>query len=419
MAPGMKVSASTKFALRSLWRSPRRTILSAVGIAVGVAICMFMTGFMEGGMGQFFDAIAECGTGHLRIAPAEWLERRDSDLRLSDWRSELATALSTEGVLAATPRARARALLSFGNRIAGVEIVGVDPETEPSTFRFVRSEHIKPEEYLKPGDTGLAVIGGALAERLDVEIDDELMVTVAREDGEMTREMLVVKGTVEVDNDDIESMICQVTLADIERLTGIGGAGEITMILEDSKRVDEIAASLAPKVAEGDSVITWVDVMPGMAMVVESKTGYAGMFVGICIIVVMLGIVSSQITAVLERRREFGVLTALGMKGRQVVKLLIVEAVVLGLGGAALGLVAGLPGLYYFATSGFDIGWVYDTSDMAMGGIEMDTIYYADMGLWVIPSALAVGLGSTILASVYPAWLVHKLDPAATIRVAQ
>lgn len=414
----METSASTKFALRSLWRNPRRTVLSAVGIAVGVAICLFMTGFMEGGMGQFFDAIAECGTGHLRIAPAEWLERRDNDLRLADWQAELTTALSTEGVLAATPRARAKALLSFGNRIAGVEIVGVDPETEPSAFRFVRSEHIKPEEYLKPGDTGLAVIGGALAERLRVEIDDELMVTVAREDGEMTREMLVVKGTVEVGNDDIESMICQVTLQDIERLTGIGGAGEIAIILADSKRVDEIAASLAPKVAGGDSVITWVDVLPGMAMVTQSKTGYAGMFVGICIFVVMLGIVSSQITAVLERRREFGVLTALGMKGRQVVKLLLVEAVVLGLAGAALGLVLGMPGLYYVATSGFDISWVYDTSDLAMGGITMDTLWYADMGLWVIPAALAVGLGSTILASVYPAWLIRKLDPAAAVRVA-
>ena len=76
------------------------------------------------------------------------------------------------------------------------------------------------------------------------------------------------------------------------------------------------------------------------------------------------------------------------------------------------------PQLDYLATSGFDISWVYDVSDMTMGGMTMDSMWYADMGLWVIPSALAVGLGSTILASLYPAWLVSKLDPAASVRVA-
>jgi ABC-type lipoprotein release transport system permease subunit len=415
----MNTSPSTSYALRSLWRNPRRTILSTVGIAVGVAICLLMTGFMEGGMGQFFDAIAETGSGHLRIAPGEWLERRNNSLRLVDWTTGLGAALATEGVLAAAPRARARALLSFGNRLAGVEIVGVDPEMEPSTYRFARSGYVRPEEYLAPGDRGFAVIGGALAERLDVEIGDEVMVTVGRDDGEMTREMLVVKGMIEIGNDEIESAICQVTLADIERLAGIGGVGEIVIILADSKRTEEIAAKLSQKVARGDRVITWGDVLPGMAMVTKSKTGYAGMFVSICIVVVMLGIVSSQITAVLERRREFGVLTALGMKGRQVMKLLLVEAVVLGMGGAALGLVLGMPGLYYAATSGFDISWVYDVSDMSMGGMTIDSLWYADIGLWVVPAALAVGLGSTMLASLYPAWLVHRLDPAATIRVAQ
>jgi len=414
----MKASASTKFALRSLWRNPRRTVLLVAGIGVGVAICLVVSGFMEGGMAQFFDAVAECGAGHARIVPAGWLERRDRGLRLADWRADLDVARATPGVRAATPRARVRALLAFGNRIAGVEIVGVAPETEPAAFRFVRKENMKPEDYLDPADRGLAVIGGALAERLDVEAGDKVLVTVAGRNGDIRSEMLTVKGLVEVGVDDIETAICQVTIPDIERLTGIEGAGEIAVMAGDSNRVEEIAGVISSGIARGDSVVTWRDILPGVSIAMGSKAGYANMIAGICVFVVMLGIVSAQITAVLERRREFGVLTALGMKSRQVVKLIVVEAVVLGLAGAAFGLALGMPGLWYVATEGFDISSVYGTTDFAFAGIQIDAVWRADMGLWVIPTALVVGLGSTILASVYPAWLVSRLDPAATLRVA-
>jgi ABC-type lipoprotein release transport system permease subunit len=415
----MKLSPSTAFALRSLWRNPRRTILSAVGIAVGVAIAMVISGTMAGGMAQFFDIAAEGGIGHVRVVPEGWLARRDSDLRLADPAAELAAARALGGVRVAGLRTRTPALVALGNRIVGVELLGVDPDVEPALNRFVRAPNVAAGSYLAGNDNGAAVVGRTIAERLDAEVGDRLMVTVAGRGGEMESAMLSVKGIVDLGNDEIEGGIFHVMRHTVERLTGIPGAGEVAILVDGANRVDEIARALASDVSGADRVITWADILPGVGMTAQSKSGYTAMFTIVCIVVVMLGIVSAQITAVLERRREFGMLTAIGMKSRHVLKMLFVEAVVLGLAGGVLGLALGMPGLYYLAVHGFDPAVIYGEVDIVFAGVWLDTSYYADMGLWVVPTAFAVGLGSTILATAYPALLIHRLDPAEAMRLSQ
>ena len=75
-----------------------------------------------------------------------WEISHDASLRLSDWKSELAAIRSVRGVRAATPRARVQAMLAMGTHMVGTEIVGVDPETEPVTYRYVRE--IQTGRYL-------------------------------------------------------------------------------------------------------------------------------------------------------------------------------------------------------------------------------------------------------------------------------
>ncbi|MCK5596604.1 MAG: ABC transporter permease, partial [Candidatus Eisenbacteria sp.] len=126
----MSTPIIAKFAVRTLGRNVRRTLLSVVGIGIGVAIAVFMTAFMRGSTQMRVRAIAESGFGHVKVVPADWDVSRDSDLRLADWEAELAAVRATRGVKAAAPHARSTALLGFGTRVAGVEMLGVDPVAE-------------------------------------------------------------------------------------------------------------------------------------------------------------------------------------------------------------------------------------------------------------------------------------------------
>jgi lipoprotein-releasing system permease protein len=131
---------------------------------------------------------------------------------------------------------------------------------------------------------------------------------------------------------------------------------------------------------------------------------------------VFLGIMSAQLAAVLERRREFAVLSALGMKSGRLISVMLVEGFILGLLGSILGLAFGLPAAHYVATHGIDFSKVYG-SDVSMSNILFDPVFKGDFGWWLIPLAFELALSATVLSSLYPAWYAIRTDPAAALRV--
>ena len=415
----MNLSVSARYAVRSLLRQRRRTLLSVLGVGIGCMSCLVTIAWIRGEGDLIVRSAAETGAGHLRIAPKGWASLRESDLRIDRWRDELARARAMEGVAVATPRARANALLAAGTRVAAVEIVGVDPATEQASNRLVRN--VTQGRFLAPGDAGstevAVVIGEAIAKRLGVGLDDLLMLTMSDAGGEMRAAMLVVVGRVSTGSKEMDSTICEVPLGDLARLTGRDGAGEIAILLEDHRRLDDFARRVRADLAGDNDVLTWADVAPELRDGVKIDEGFTNATVGIVVILVLLGITSAQLTAVLERRREFAVLSALGMKGSEMLRLVLAEGLVLGLAGAAAGLLLALAPVYLLSTYGVDMRWFVEDMDLAMSSFLLEPVLHADMGLWLVPYALAVSLVSTILASIYPAWFAIRTDAASALRV--
>jgi ABC-type lipoprotein release transport system permease subunit len=408
----MRVSLTTRFAVRTLGRSARRTLLSVIGVGVGCAIALFITAFMRGGKEIRIRAVAESGFGHARIAPAGWDVSRENTLRLQSWVSELDQVRSMKSVHAAAPHSRNMGLLAFGTRVSGVELLGVDPPAEVAISRLARA--VVQGRYLNENDRGKTVIGSAVAEQLDVELDDDLLLTVVGHDGEMRYAMLRIIGILSTGSREIDASICHVTLPDLERITGYKGAGEITITFTDPDDIDRLSVQIRDSLPEGDTVLTWREVVPSQGGDAASDEAFMNLISGIAVVVVVLGIASAQLTAVLERRREFAVLMALGMRSIQVVRMLLIEAVTLGLLGAVAGLLIGGPLVYHTATKGIDFKSVMK-GEMAVSGVLFDPVIYSDMGLWMIPFALAIALGSTIVAVLYPAWFAIRTNPTSAL----
>jgi ABC-type lipoprotein release transport system permease subunit len=413
----MNVSVSTKLAARSLWRNPRRTLLSVLGIGIACSVGLIHIGLTRGEWGLYGRAAAESGIGHLRLAPATWLDKRDPDLRLADWRAELAAARALPNVVVATPRARMQGLLAIGNRIQSVEIAGVDPATEQTALRFVRN--VVAGRYLKPDDRGATVIGKTLAERLRVTLDDELVVTAVRKDGEMESALLRVVGIVASGSREIDAGICHVTLPDLEKLSGRAGAGEIAVVLADQKGLEAARAALAAVAAPGDAAVTWMEISPELRAGIEMDGGFARITITVIMLVVLLGVASAQLTAVLERRKEFAVLAALGMKGSRILRALMAEAVFLGAAGALVGLAIGGTIVWHWAAHGLDLRSLMSQEANVVAGVMADPIIFTDFGWWILREAFVLCVGAAVLASLYPAYFASRTDPADALRVAQ
>jgi ABC-type lipoprotein release transport system permease subunit len=402
------------YAFRSLRRNARRTALSVVGIGIGCALALFMESLNRGRDELFARMGAYGGAGHVRIVPDGWRERRDPRLRLADLEADVEAVRQLSGVAAVTVRARAQSLVAMGTHVVPVEIVGVDPRTEPSTNRFARN--VSHGRYLQPSDTGAVVIGQAIADRLVAELDDEILATAVGKSGDIESVLLRVVGIVRTGSDEIDSTICHVVLADVERLTGLSGAGEVTLILEDWERADVAKASLNQAV-RSDEVLTWGEISPEFKGHLEQDNAVSRLVSGIILLIVVLGVASAQLAAVLERRREFAVLSALGMRSRTIVAVLLQEALAIGIASAALGLALGLPFVWVLATKGLDLSR-YMGASYSFQGVLIEPIIYGDAGAWTAWYVLSVAMVVTVTASLYPAWFASRTNPADALRVA-
>ena len=400
-----------RYALRSLGRSQRRTLLSILGVGLGCAIAVFSTAFMRGGRELRIRAISESGYGHARIVPQGWEQSRRDELRLQDGQAALAAARGLEGVEVVAAHARVQGLLAFGTRVAGVRVLGVDSQVEPRLNRLVRA--IDEGRYLQPDDGGAVVVGRALVERLDVELGDDLLLTLARSDGELEYAMLRIVGIVSTGSKEIDAEICHVTLSELARLTGLEGAAEVSVAFADPQEIDALTAQLAQRI-EDDVVLSWREVLPAMGGDAAGDKAFSNLFIGIVIAVVVLGVTSAQLTALLERRREFAVLMALGMKSARLLYLIFFETALVGVLGAILGLLLASPLVWYIATVGVDFSGVMG-DDLAITGGFFDPIIYADMGMWMLPYSFFVGFSSTVFAALYPAWSALRQSSTAAL----
>jgi ABC-type lipoprotein release transport system permease subunit len=404
---------SGRYAVRSLRRHPRRTLLSMLGVGIGVAIGLIATSWMRGGAEMQIRAVSESGAGHLRVVPEGWTARRENTLRLPDPHEIAGVVRSMPAVTLAAPRGRVNGLLAFGNRSAGVEIVGVNPEVERRANRIVFKSELAGR-YLEPGDRNSVVIGHTLAERLRVEVDDDLYVTLSGADG-VQGAMLRIVGVLRTGSRDIDSGICHVNLEVLEKISGYAGIGEVSILLHDYRRIEETRQDLARQL-DGVEVVSWKEVNPGIAANVDGDRGFMRALVAIIIIVVGLGIVSAQLTAVMERRREIAVLTALGMKARQVIALVVIEAVTVALGGSAIALSVGGAVAHRLATRGVDLLAILG-EEVGFSDVLLDPRIYGDFGAWIIVYALTVSVAATLAASFYPAWIASRVEPADALRM--
>jgi ABC-type antimicrobial peptide transport system permease subunit len=126
--------------------------------------------------------------------------------------------------------------------------------------------------------------------------------------------------------------------------------------------------------------------------------------------VVAIVIANTLLMAVFERTREIGILAAVGMKGRQILAMFVLEAATLGLAGIVLGIVLGCLGVAYLATVGLPIG------EAAAAGEASNIITYGNIlyARFSMPDTISLSIASltiTLLASLYPAWFAARLQP--------
>ncbi len=401
-----------KLAWRNLWRNKRRSFIVIAAIVSGLWGMVFMIAISEGMIQEMVNTSIESGVGHVQIHRLGFMDNLDVHKNIRDPEYFIKEIEGTPHIKEYAERIKVMGLVSSPEASSGILIWGVDAAAEPSVSAVKR--WLTDGEFLS-GTHGEIYIGKSLADKLNVGIDDKIVVMAQGLSTEIGSAAYRVAGIFESTSPEYDKFNIYINLADARDLLSMKNRiSEIVIIAEDIHNVDILVASLKPKLEVSDlEVVSWKDVLPVVVEMLSMFRGFIYVIYIIIAIAMAFGIVNTILMSVLERTREIGILMAVGTKPRQVFSEVLWEGLLLGCIGVAVGWV--VTGITYAIVSKTGINLsLWAESLKYMGGIG--AILYPLITLDnVVKSTLSV-FGAAALSSLYPAIKIMRLSPADAIR---
>ena len=405
------MSVDGKMAWRNIWRNPRRSLLTMAAIAFATLLLVFMLSWQFGSYDTMINSAVKIQTGHLQVQAEGYQSKRDIRLVVPDPREVDVVLKKIPDVVAFTSRANAFSLVSSKKRTYGALVTGIDPMREARVSNLEKL--IRRGHYLSESDNQSALVGRLLARNLQVDVGDELVVLGQGLDGSVAATVVHVKGIFSSGQDDFDRSAIQIPLRTFQEVYAMQSAVHQVVALADS--LDDVAAlKRAVKVGidnmikrDHQVVLDWMELMPGLVEAIKMDLVSGFIFYLILIVVVAFSILNTFLMSILERKKEFGVLMAIGTTPGRLTKLLLMESV----GMTALGIVAGI-------IAGSLITWYFQVHGIQISGTtELMRQFGLPERIFPRLSVLSVSIGAgivlviTVLTALYPALKVRRLRP--------
>jgi putative ABC transport system permease protein len=177
----------------------------------------------------------------------------------------------------------------------------------------------------------------------------------------------------------------------------------LTVLVNSAAQVKEVEDAIKPM---GFATFSLFDATNNLRLVFAVFDLLLGIFGSLALVVASLGIINTLVMAILERRREIGVLKALGAADRDIRRLFFVEAGAMGLLGGVLGVCLG-----WLIGFGINFG-----TDVYLRRQDMPSVTVSSVPWWMVGTAIAFSIAVSLAAGLYPASRAAQLNPVEALR---
>jgi putative ABC transport system permease protein len=420
-----------KISWRNLWRNPRGTLLTALALGLGLALLLISLGLLDGGHEKAVADGVRFGPGDVVIQAKGYQDTGAQELLLAapvviTIEQFLHNDKMKRLVVGASPRLLATGLLSSAANAANVRIIGVIPRQE-RTVSLIPQRMVEGT-YLSDDATTGVVIGAELARKLDVKIGSKVVLMTQSlpppgkevkngAGGEMQSTLLRVSGIFRTGIEAVDTNIIHLPLSVLQTLLGAHDrVTQVAIMLNREGDSPMVARALRERLTGASvEVLTWRESMPMLAQILGLDHAFNYIMNGVILTTVGLGILNTILMRVLERRYEFGVCKALGLRPGQLAAMIIGESLGLTAISLALGLALGLSVDHYFATVGLDLRWVFKTG--LPSALVFDPILYSRLSLQRIVSSVSIVFIMATVISFYPALKAARTELPDALKV--
>jgi lipoprotein-releasing system permease protein len=399
-----------RLALRFLREGRMQTLLIIVGVAAGVAVVAYISALITGLQANTLDktlgaqahvtlqsledevrAVAPAASG---VAALTQLQPRAQRPRtLANWPALLRLLEAEPAVAAVSPTVSGAGLARRGEASRAIAILGVELDRHDRIVRL-REKVVAGAPRLGPGE---AMVGRELADDLGVRVGDRVLLVT----GDLT-ESVRVTALLDLGVRDLNRRSVYVPLRTGQSLVGLpGGVTHVDMTLHDVWAAREVAASLARRLPY--QVESWQQANAQLVSALNAQSVSTTIIRGVVMVVVVLGIASVLVVSVVQKRREIGILRAIGATRGQMMRVFLLQGAVVGAIGSALGIALAVA-----------LIWAFTRFVKGSDGLPLFAITLAP-ALALRIAALATVCG--VVAAVAPARRAAALDPAQAIRL--
>ncbi len=262
------------------------------------------------------------------------------------------------------------------------------------------------------------VVGAKLAEKLHLRIGKKIVYTTTDKQGEIVSAIERVTGIFKTGVSEVDSAMVLLPIKRLQKTVDYkqDEATLVAVMLDDQRKAITTRDRLAVlPIYANTEVLTWQQSQPELAgmIAVDKSSNYISQF--LIALLVAAGILNTMLMSVLERKREFGVMMAVGMAPATLFRLVMIESFWLAVVGLIIGIIISTPWYIYMHEIGIDFTEAYG-NDMDFGGVLIDPVMKIRL---FKESIISILLGLFILAlgsGAYPAWRAGRTPPVESLK---
>lgn len=352
----MNLLTLIKISWRNIWRNKLRSlvvIFSIVfGLLGGIIIIAMSYGLNEERMNNAVDTYLS----HIQIHNILFSEDYNIKHTINNLDIIEKAINEDERVVSYSKRIVLNGMLSNSNGSYGIQVKGVDPEEEVKVTNTY--EKIIDGEYFKSKRDNTILVGKKLADKLNLNLKSKVVITFQDENYELTSLLYRVEGIFRSGNSRYDEMNVFVkNKSIIKNLPGFKGYHEMPILLNDIDLRGEVKKDLIP-LSSNNIVEGWDDISKELAYANEMLSAVLYIFMMIILSGLSFGVVNTMLMAILERRKEIGMLMSIGMNRYKIFMMISFETIFLSLIALPFGLLTSYMIVDYYSVVGIDLSIV-------------------------------------------------------------
>ena len=404
-------------AWRNIWAQKRRSLLT-MGLSVFCTVFLiFFFAFMHGQHNKMLTDAIEIYTGYIQVTGKGYQDYPDYDHLIYDLDQIKQALTDLPQIEHASQRFQTFALFAGEQDSAGGLLTGIVPERERPLSRIQSA--VTQGEYLSDTDQPYCLIGKKLAERLDVRLGDELTYLSQAVDMSTAADILTIKGIFSTGSkiDDSGVFVAKRYMDEIFLTANM--ASHYVLLPKPEYRfryLDRLVGGINQRLAGTEAeAVSWKVPLKSMLQLVKVDSAFGYFSYGILVVVIFFVIMIFSLISVFHRTKEIGVLRAVGTTPRQILLMLLAEALILGLIAVIIGAAIGGFLVYYYHVHPLQFDIPQEILEQYQQWGVVDMTFPTVFSYTAILNNCLFVLLLNILAVLYPAVRVNAYKPVEAI----